>query len=248
MSSNDHVSVGSAPAPVRSLPTVFVIDTDLSVRTSLEALICKMGWRSSLFASAEQFLTSRTQIAGPSCLISEVILPGLSGLELQALLVGEQNIPILFLTSQSNVSITVRAMKAGAVEFLSKPVRDETLLQAVGSALERSKEALRQELELRILRERYATLTEREREVMALVVSGLLNKQVGGRLCISEITVKAHRGKVMRKMEADSLPALVDMAATLGLPRPASRVRSRSLDLERTGQSVNWMAGVSEMT
>ena len=244
---HDRVSADSALTPVESPPTVFVIDPDSSVRTSLELLICRAGWRSRMFASAEEFLALRRPIVGLSSIISEVELPGLSGLELQAVLVGEQNIPVVFLTSQLNVPITVRAMKAGAIEFLTKPFREETLLHALRSAFERCNETFRQEDELRTLRERYATLSEREREVMALVVSGLLNKQVGGRLCISEITVKAHRGKVMRKMQADSLPALVDMAATLGLPRPASGVRCTSLGRERPDLSVNSMAGVSAL-
>ena len=233
MSPRDHVSAGSAPSPSQA-PTVFVIDNDISVHASLEALICTAGWRSRMFTSAEDFLASRPMTGEPSCVISEVILPGLSGLELQARLVGQHNIPVMFLTSHMNVSVTVRAMKAGAVEFLTKPFREEMLMHAMRSALERSDLALRQQVEVRTLRERYATLSEREREVMALVVSGLMNKHVGRQLRITEITVKVHRGRVMRKMEADSLPALVGMAATLGLPRPEARHQFEPLDRERT--------------
>ena len=147
-------------------------------------------------------------------------LPGLGGLELQQQLAERTDMPIVFITGHGDVPMTVRAMKAGAVEFLTKPFRDDVLLEAIRHALERSRAALRQESEMQVLRSRYASLTPREREVMALVVSGLLNKQVGGELGISEITVKAHRGQVMRKMKADSLPDLVTMAARLGL-RPA---------------------------
>ncbi|MBV9725170.1 MAG: response regulator transcription factor, partial [Gammaproteobacteria bacterium] len=150
-----------------------------------------MGWQTEMFASAEEFLSGHRRPAGPGCLICEVMLPGLSGLELQTALAGEETIPMVFLTSHVDVSITVRAMKAGAVEFLTKPFSEEALMHALRSAVERSREAVRQELELRELRHRYASLSDREREVMALVVSGLLNKQVGCRLCISEITVKA---------------------------------------------------------
>ena len=228
MSPRNHVSAGSEPFPSQA-PIVFVIDNDISVHASLEALICTAGWRSQMFTSAEEFLASRPMTGEPSCVMSEVILPGLSGLELQSRLVGQHNIPMMFLTSHRNVSVTVRAMKAGAVEFLMKPFREETLMHALRSALERSQIALRREVELRTLRERYATLSEREREVMALVVSGLMNKHVGHQLRITEITVKVHRGRVMRKMEADSLPALVVMAATLGLPSPEARYQFESL-------------------
>jgi FixJ family two-component response regulator len=242
MNSRAHDTLGwtaSASCPA----TVFVIDADPSVRTALEVLITSNGWCAKTFPSGEAFLASIPPTAGPSCLIAEILLPGIGGLELQSLLVGHGSIPVIFLTSHLNVSMTVRAMKAGAVEFLTKPFLTEMLVPAVCSALERSGEALRHDTELRALRKRYATLSEREREVMELVVSGLLNKQIGDRLCISEITVKAHRGKVMRKMEADSLPALVYMAATLGLPWPASRNRSGSLGLART-RSLAWPAAV----
>ena len=151
----------------------------------------------------------------------DVTLPGLNGLELQQRLAERTDMPIIFITGYGDVPMTVQAMKAGAVEFLTKPFRDDVLLDAIRGAIERSRAALRHEAEMRALRNCYASLTPREREVMALVVSGLLNKQVGGELGISEITVKAHRGQVMRKMKADSLPDLVTMAARLGLRRPA---------------------------
>jgi FixJ family two-component response regulator len=155
--------------------------------------------------------------------VLDVTLPGLSGLELQQRLVERTEMPIIFITGHGDVPMSVQAMKAGAVEFLTKPFTNDVLLDAIGGAIKRSRTAVRQEAELRVLRSAYASLTPREREVMALVVSGLLNKQVGGELGISEITVKAHRGQVMRKMKADSLPELVTMAARLGL-RPAGTV------------------------
>src|SRR5882672_1604048 len=189
---------------------VFVVDDDVSVRESLELLIRAAGWQPETFASALAFL-SRPRPTVPCCLVLDVTLPGLSGLELQERLAKRTDVPM-----------TVRAMKAGAVEFLTKPFTNDVLLDAVAGAIERSRTAVRQESEVRMLRSAYALLTPREREVMALVVSGLLNKQVGGELGISEITVKAHRGQMMRKMKADSLPALVTMAARLGL-RPARR-------------------------
>jgi FixJ family two-component response regulator len=197
-------------------PIVYVIDDDISVRESLELLIKSAGWQPALFASAQAFL-SRPRATIPSCLVLDVTLPGLNGLELQQRLAGRTDMPIIFITGYGDVPMTVRAMKAGAVEFLTKPFRDDVLLTAIGDAIERSRAALRLESGMRTLRNCYESLTPREREVMALVVSGLLNKQVGGELGISEITVKAHRGQVMRKMKADSLPNLVGMAARLGL-------------------------------
>jgi len=238
MASRDHASAVSTLGRVQQ-PLVSVIDADLSVQASLDRLICNAGWRCRMFASAEEFIAARTSIVGPSCIVSEVILAGLSGLDLQNLLIGEPYIPMVFLTNCSNVALIVRAMKAGAVEFLTKPAGEEPLAHALRSALERSNAALCQQTQLCALRERFATLSAREREVMKLVVSGLLNKQVADRLRISEITVKAHRGKVMRKMEADSLPALVHMAATLGLPPPELRTRSRWLNLEQAGMSAH---------
>ena len=201
---------------------VFVVDDDISVRESLELLVKTAGWKAEMFDSAQAFL-ARPRVSVPCCLVLDVSLPGLNGLELQQQL-GERNeMPIIFITGYGDVPMTVRAMKAGAVEFLTKPFDDDVLLNAIRHAIERSRTALRHESELRVLRDCYATLTPREREVMALVVSGLLNKQVGGELGISEITVKAHRGQVMRKMKADSLPDLVTIAARLGL-QPAPKV------------------------
>jgi FixJ family two-component response regulator len=196
-------------------PIVFVVDDDVSVRESLEPLIKSAGWQPETFASAQEFL-ARPRPTVPCCLVLDVTLPGLSGLELQQQLADRTDMPIIFITGYGDVPMSVRAMKAGAVEFLTKPFGDDTLLDAIRGAIERSRAALRLDAELRILRTCYASLTPREREVMALVVSGLLNKQVGGELGISEITVKAHRGQVMRKMQADSLPDLVTMAARLG--------------------------------
>jgi len=196
---------------------VVIIDGDVCVRESLERLIQTAGWEPESFASAEEFL-SHPRSTLPCCLILDLTLPGLSGLELQKQLAGRHDMPIIFITSHTDVSMTVQAMKAGAVEFFTKPVNDVTLLPAIRTAIERSRTALRYDSEMRTLGQCYSTLTPREREVMALVVSGLLNKQVGFELGISEATVKAHRGQVMRKMEAESLPNLVTMATRLGLP------------------------------
>jgi FixJ family two-component response regulator len=201
-------------------PVVLVVDDDVSVRESLELLIRRAGWRPETFASGQDFLL-RARVLVPSCLILDVALPDLSGLELQKLVADRVDMPIIFITGYGSVPTTVKAMRAGAVEFLTKPFDDEALLSAIRQAIERSRAALAQEAELHALRERHGSLSRREKEVMALVVSGLLNKQVGGELGISEITVKAHRGNVMRKMKSESLAELVTMAARLGVaPRP----------------------------
>ena len=207
------LTLRSAMPPSRSI--VYVVDDDISVRESLELLIQHEGWQPLTFASGRAFLEyPRTLV--PSCLVLDVSLPGLNGLELQQRVVAERTeLPIIFITGHGDVPTTVRAMKAGAVEFLTKPFRDQDLLNAVGQALERSRAALEIEAGLRALRERYASLTLREREVMGLVVSGLLNKQVGSELGISEITVKAHRGNMMKKMKADSVAHLVKIATQL---------------------------------
>ena len=201
-------------------PIVFVVDDDVSVRESLELLIRNEGWQAETFQSAQEFLVHPRVIA-PSCLVLDVTLPDLSGLDLQKRVIDRTDMPIIFITGYGDVPMTVQAMKAGAVEFLTKPFSTDVLLDAVRNAIERSRTTLGHEAEMRALRQRYASLTSRERQVMALVVAGLLNKQVGSDLGISEITVKAHRGSVMRKMEADSLADLVTMAARLRLP-PAS--------------------------
>jgi FixJ family two-component response regulator len=198
-------------------PIVFVVDDDVSVRESLELLIRWAGWQPETFASAQEFL-SRPRVLAPSCLEHDVTLPGLNGLDLQKrVAVDRTDMPIIFITGYGDVPMTVQAMKAGAVEFLTKPFRDDVLLSAIRHALERSHTALRHEAEIQALRDCYASLSRREREVMALVVSGLLNKQVGGELGISEITVKAHRGNVMRKMEAHTFAELMTMATRLHL-------------------------------
>jgi FixJ family two-component response regulator len=210
---SDH-ETRSAPMS-HATPIVFVVDDDVSVRESLESMIRWAGWQPETFASAQEFL-SRPRVLAPSCLVLDVALPGLNGLDLQKrVAVDRTDMPIIFITGYGDVPMTVQAMKAGAVEFLMKPFRDDVLLSAIRHALERSHTALRHEAEIRALRDCYASLSRREREVMVLVVSGLLNKQVGGELGISEITVKAHRGKVMRKMKAHSLVDLVTMAARL---------------------------------
>jgi FixJ family two-component response regulator len=196
-------------------PVVFIVDDDASVREALELLTRLAGWQPRAFASAYEFLTNARTLA-PGCLVLDVSLPDLSGLELQQRMAAEGiDLPIVFITGHGDVPTTVRAMKAGAVEFLTKPFGQDELLRAIADAIERSQEARARSEGMRVLRDGYATLSRREREVMALVVSGLLNKEVGGELGISEITVKAHRGNVMRKMKADSLAALVKMAARL---------------------------------
>jgi FixJ family two-component response regulator len=199
---------------------IYVVDDDVSVRESLELLFKTAGWQPELFASAQEFLL-RPRRAVTSCLVLDVTLPGLDGLELQRRLAGRNDMPIIFITGHGDVPMSVRAMKAGAVEFLTKPFKDDVLLEAVRGALERSRVALRFDSEMGALRNCYESLTPRERQVMSLVVAGLLNKQVAGELDINESTVKAHRGQVMRKMNARSLPRLVTMAERLGvLPSP----------------------------
>jgi len=198
-------------------PVVFVVDDDISVRESLELLIRSAGWDRELFASAEEFL-ARPRVSAPSCLILDVNLPDLNGLELQKRLAADRNeMPIIFITGFGDVPMTVKAMKAGAVEFLTKPFSDDVLLNAIRSAIEHSQAALGSEADMRTLRDRYDSLTHREQQVMGFVVSGRLNKQIGGELGISEITVKAHRGQAMRKMKANSLADLVRMADGLHL-------------------------------
>ena len=197
-----------------SSPVVFVVDDDVSIRESLELLIRWAGWKPEVFASAQAFL-SRPQVIVPNCLVLDVSLPDLNGLDLQELVADRINMPVIFITVCGDVPMSVRAMKAGAIEFLMKPFTDDDLLSAIRHALERSETVLAQERELQVLRTNYDSLSRRERQVMALVVSGRLNKQVAGELGIHEFTVKVHRGKMMRKMKANSLPDLVKMAIKL---------------------------------
>lgn len=202
-------------------PTVFVVDDDISVRESLELLIGAAGWRPMTFASANDFL-ARPRDPGPSCLILDVNLPDLNGLDLQQRIAADRiDMPIIFITGYGDVPMTVQAMKAGAVEFLTKPFGDDVLLGAIREALHRSEATLGGEAELQAFRERYASLTPRESEVMAGVVRGLMNKQVGGELGISVITVKAHRGRMMRKMQVRTLAELVNINSRLHASQPA---------------------------
>jgi len=198
-------------------PVVFVVDADDSVRESLDLLIEAAGWQAETFASAQEFL-ARPRAIVPSCLVLDVALPDVNGLDLQKRVARDRpDMPIIFITRSGDIPMIVQAMKAGAIDFLTKPCHDNVLLAAIEQALERSRRILAHDATLQALRESYASLTPREREVMSLVASGLPNKQVGGELGISEITVKAHRGRMMRKMKAASLPALVHMVAMLGL-------------------------------
>jgi FixJ family two-component response regulator len=207
----------SAAPKSQQKPIVFVVDDDVSVRESLELLINFAGWQPETFASAREFL-EYPRTAVPNCLVLDISLPDLSGLELQKLIASERtDMPIIFITGHGDVPMTVQAMKGGAVEFLTKPFDDEVLLSAIRHAIKRSATVLDDQAEITALRDCYASLTPREQEVMKLVVAGMLNKQIGLRLGISEITVKAHRGKMMQKMKADSLADLVKMAVRLGL-------------------------------
>jgi FixJ family two-component response regulator len=217
----------------QAIPIVFVVDDDVSVRRSLEALIESAGWRTQTFARAQEFL-SCPRLHAPSCLVLDVSLPDLNGLELQKRLgVDPIHMPIIFISGYADVAMTVQAMKAGAVEFLTKPLATDVLLKAIQHAIDYSYAALLQEDAMSALRERHASLSRREQQVMALVVSGLLNKQTGAALGISEITVKAHRGNVMRKMKADSLPDLVNIAARLGIaPRARRKPSTPALSIQ----------------
>ena len=197
-------------------PTVFVVDDEVSVRESLKLLIESVGWQAQTFPSAQAFL-ARPRVVVPSCVVLDLVLPDFNGCDLQSLLADRTDMPVIFITGYGDVPTTVRAMKSGAVDFFTKPVNGDALLRAIQNAIDRSCVSLRQAADVRALQENYASLSRREREVMVLVAAGLLNKQVGCELGISEITVKAHRGKIMQKMNADSLAALVRMADKLCL-------------------------------
>ena len=214
MNLSQSISPAWAPNLARAMPTVFVVDDDISVRESLELLVRISGWQPETFASAQEFL-ARPRDTGQSCLVCDVTLPGLNGLGLQQLVADRHEMPIIFISGYGDVPMTVRAMRAGAIEFLIKPFGDEMLLSVIRLAIERSNIALRQAAKVRVLQDRCASLTRRELEVMTLVVAGKMNKQVAGDLGISDITVKAHRGRMMEKMKAESLADLVRIAAIL---------------------------------
>ncbi|WP_260734517.1 response regulator transcription factor [Tunturiibacter lichenicola] len=222
VAANAYGSQMTAQFVSRNSPIVFVVDDDISVRESLEALILLEGMEVRTFSSAQDFLV-HPRTPAPSCMILDVSLPGLNGLELQKRVSSEhRDMPIIFITGHGDIPMSVQAIKAGAVEFLTKPFADDVLLNAIRHAVGRSRALLAREEDLRSLKKRYAQLTPRECEVMAQVVVGSMNKHIAAELGISETTVKAHRGCVMRKMNADSLAELVMMAARLRLPRSAA--------------------------
>jgi FixJ family two-component response regulator len=214
------------PEPQRSKAVIAIVDDDPSVRKGLERLIRSLGWQAETFASAQEFL-DRPRTEAPSCIVLDLQLPGLSGLELQKRM-SEAGLetPIVFLTGHGNIPASVKAMKAGAVEFLTKPVDEQELLRAIQEAIERDRRTREEHADKRELKRRYESLTAREQEVMEQVISGLLNKQIAGELKITEDTVKFHRGHIMRKMQADSLADLVRMAETLGIRSDQGRART----------------------
>jgi FixJ family two-component response regulator len=237
--SDESASRLSGPAPI-----VHVIDGERSARDSLEWMIRRQGWQPIAAASAEEFLLQPPPLT-PSCVITEVTLPGMSGLELQKQIRPLAWLPVIFVSGAADIPTTVRAMKCGALEFLTKPLFADSVLGAVKAALDRSETALRRHCEMRALQEHYESLSPREREVMALVVAGCLNKQIAAELGISEITVKAHRGRVMCKMAADSLAALVHMDRTLGLPRRLCQPTAGRHRAERAAPPLSSVIAIS---
>lgn len=216
MSSDNRLAHQTGHSDSRAAACVFAVEGDASARESLELLICGAGWQPRIFASPQELLAQPRTLV-PSCLILDVRPPDFGGLELQTLLADRRELPIIFMTAHSDVRLSVKAMKAGAIEFLIKPVPPDALLNTIRYALDCSRTALIHYAEMRVLGSRYATLSPREREVMSLVAAGWLNKQIGGMLGISEITVKAHRGRVMRKMSARSIVGLINAAGRLGV-------------------------------
>jgi FixJ family two-component response regulator len=223
------ISMGGMNMADSNTPTVIVVNMDGAVRKSLESMIQSCGWRAKCFACAADFLAAPRDMT-PGCLILDVTLPDLCGLELQRRIANRPELPVIFVATQVDVCTTVRAMKAGALEFLMRPVREDIVVSAIQAAIEHSREAVTREAELQLLRSRYASLTTRERQVLGWVVQGTLNKVIGAELEISEITVKAHRGRAMRKMQVRSLAELVTVAAKLGVlvPRASTGRPSRA--------------------
>lgn len=214
MNFSEHTSAPLSQPKSPATPIVFVVDDDVSVRESLELLIRSAGWQPQISATAEEFL-ARSRVLTPSCLVLDVNLPDINGLDLQNLILERVELPIIFITGRDDVPMTVQAMKAGAIEFLMKPLVGEVLLSAIRHALKLSETSVRREVQRGALLNRFMSLSKREREVMALVVSGRLNKQSAAELGISEVTVKTHRGKMMRKMKAASLADLIKMTLEL---------------------------------
>ena len=228
MNCRQSISAALNPNVSPTVPTVFIVDDDISIRDSLELLIRTSGWQPETFASAQEFL-SRSRAPSPSCLVCDVSLPDLNGLDLQLLVADRVEMPIIFISGHGNIPMSVRAMKAGAIEFLTKPFDDGILLNAIGQAIEISNTALGETAKVNTLQHRYESVSPRERAVMALVVAGKMNKRIAAELGISTITVKAHRHKVMRKMKADSLADLVRIAETLRIGVGVRRPRNIAL-------------------
>ncbi|MEO8005353.1 MAG: response regulator [Betaproteobacteria bacterium] len=237
MNLNQRISTQAAPPVPQLAPVVFVVDDDISARESLERLIRSMGWQAKTFASAEDYL-ARQSAAIPSCLILDIGLPDINGLDLQQRIAEDFPPPIIFVTGRADIPSSVRAIKAGAIDFLTKPFDEVDLLRAINTAIDLDRDFSGKRSELAELRRRWSSLTPREREVLPLVVSGLLNKQTAWELGISEVTAQVHRARIMKKMKAGSFAELVRMAGTLDLPvNPARRHLFRTTESMKNSQA-----------